>query len=149
VIREFRAIMLACVLAFVLIPQGGCAWFKTAVPVLTDVAAVLEDSAQVLQMVDFVVRGFFEKAPEASRERYERLMAAAHASLGVAAKSLRGVEDLSQEQYDAAFVKFREAYAELMAFLRASGALSDGMRAGSGSGAPRFPAPSALTYQVP
>jgi len=150
--RLAQAIVIALCLIVVPVSTTGCV--RGAIPVLSNVAAVLDDAANILRAIDLTVRSFFFQGDPDARTKYEKLMAGAYAGLGVATKAIAGLEDLDQAKYDEAFEEFKKAYAELAAYLKESGALrSSKLRLGaSGQSVAgdeiELPEPMALSYRV-
>lgn len=127
----------------------GCAALSKAVPVLTQIDSILHDAQQTLVVIDIAVNEWARKTtpPEAVLEKYAAISSKAHKALSIASKSLQGVEDLDQDQYDSAFEEFKAAYVELVAFLEETGAMSGGKMSVNGQ-TEKVPEPMAVGYQV-
>lgn len=127
----------------------GCAAAIQAIPVIQ---SVVTDAARVLTIIDIAVREFFRThdTPGDIKARYAELMSRTHVALNASQKLLRGVQDIDQKQYDAAFVEFREAYKELVGLLRDEGLMRGNKLAGRDGADPvEVPEPEAMTLQVP
>lgn len=126
----------------------GC---KTIMPVIPKVVSVLNDATTVLNIIDGAAQEFFRQYPDIppeKRAKYVELHARALSAVNAANSTLRGVQDIDQGQYDAAFLEFRRVYAELKKFIEAEGIMQAGqLRASDGTPQP-LPDPVALTFKV-
>lgn len=126
----------------------GCAAALEAIPVI---ASVVTDAAQVLSVIDLAVQEFFRTHPDTPasvRARYTDAMTKAHRALNASQKALRGVQDIDQKQYDAAFVEFREAYKDLVAVLTDEGLMNGSKLSAGIDSTVEIPEPEALTLRV-
>lgn len=144
-----RAI-LAVALLFVAVPAAtGCAAIMSAIP---KIVSVITDAQSVLAIIDGAANEFFRTHPDIppeTRAKYVELHAKTLKALNAANHTLRGVQDLDQDQADAAFAEFRAAYVELRSFLESSGLMSGGkMQAGPGASPVEIPEPDALTFKL-
>lgn len=142
-----RPYLLAFLLLF-FVP--ACSLWAAAAPALPIIAAVLADASQTLEIIDATVREWQRRTnpPAELMARYDRARRGAYAALSSATRTVRGVEDLDQEQYDAAFYEFRKAYAELERFMAESGAANGGALKASGGPPEPLPKPLALTTKI-
>jgi len=136
----------------VLLTATSCNQIKTVMPVINDIAAVVDDAQNVLSAIDTVVRTFFSTnavSPEI-QEKYAKVMTKTQLALSGALKALQGAEQLSQEDYDRAFENFKHAYSELSAFLLSIGIKQAPgmMKSSPGSSPVAIDDPIALTYRV-
>jgi len=141
--------LIACVWFMLALPGAAC--LAQAVPVLSEIASVLINANTELDRVDVVVQDFFRltNADDATRARYAKVKTNVLRGINVAGGALRGTQDLSQEQYDAAFKEYVAAWQELEAFLTDTGALNaSGLRAGPESEPLPMPKPHALSFKV-
>lgn len=149
-IREFvtAARYLVAAIVLLLVPVS-CA---SILPALPKIVSVLSDASAVLQIVDTAAQEFFRTHPDIppeTRARYVDLYSKTVSSLNGANHALRGVQDVDQEQYDAAFKEFRAAYADLSVFLKDEGIMTgSGLKASPEGGEIDLPEPLALTYRV-
>lgn len=135
----------------VVVSTGGCA---ALVPVLSKVVAAVTEAGQILDMIDASVRSWFARKPDPELEKdYARAMGAARLALSAALKTTTGVERLSQEDVDAAFADFRQAYGDVVALLTAAGVAKPAgteafVMASADGEALTLPTPMALSLRV-
>jgi hypothetical protein len=103
-----------------------------------------------MQIIDAAVEEWFAMHPDVKPEvkkKYRQVYAKCQDALNAANHALAGTEELTQEQYDAAFQSFKEAYLELRDLLHREGiAVND--KLGTGQSAMDLPEPMALSYRV-
>ena len=126
---------------------SGC--WQAAVPIASAIVSVVTDSFAVLNIVERGINTWFRHKPDPEAEAVATdLLNKAAGALRVASAATRGAESLTQEEYDAAFLEFREAYAELHSFLKSEGILK-GNKLGFGPGyEEEIPQPAALDFKV-
>lgn len=108
----------------------GCAALPGLLPIIGGVIETIADAVIVLDRIDNAVQLYYAANPNAKQqEAYARAMGVARNTLSVALKASQGAEHATREEVDAAFVKFREAYKDLLTVLASFGfglALADG-----------------------
>ena len=145
-----HAIRLAIALAvLVSVPAAstGCA---AIMPVIPKIVSVLADAASTLAIIDTAVQEWFRLHPDVqpeTRAKYVAIYTRTMRAMNAAQTSLRGVEKLDQEQYDAAFEDFKRAYIELRDFLSTEGMMQNGRMSAGGEDV-EIPEPEALRFQV-
>lgn len=128
----------------------GCGIVAAAVPVIAQIVSVIADANAVLDTIDVVAQDVFRRtnASEEVRAKYQDVLLKAYTALNAAAKAVSGANELTQEEYDAAFAQFKLAYAELKSLIQSFGIVTpDGLLASSPS-AVVLQDPLALTYKV-
>lgn len=148
-VSRFVVTLLVILVSFCsVVTATGCA---AVIPMIPKIASVITDAIAILQIIDGAVQEFFRTHPDAPpelRARYTALHAKSLAALNAANHSLEGVEDLDQNQVDAAFAEFRAAYLELRDFLASEGLMVGGVvKAGDGTEI-QIPEPEALTVRI-
>lgn len=124
----------------------GCAAVAAALPVLT---AVVTDAFAVLSVIDGAARHWFTLHPNKEVERhYLEVYTKTIKALNAANHALAGAKNLDQDQYDAAFAEFRDAYAELMELLERHGISEQQKLKLSDGSTVHLPEPLALTHRV-
>ncbi len=132
---------------------GFCGLASACTPaaagILSQVATVLSDAGNILNLVDVAWRSAARAKPpsEADQKRFDQLLADSYRALSIANSSVRGAKDLDQKQYDAAFADFKRSYSELNAFLLDKGVVSKQGLVGLGN-AESLPEPAALDFKV-
>ena len=114
---------------------SGCAAFGAVIGALPTITQLVQDAMLVLDQIDSTARPFFEREENADLLReYDRRMFQAKKTLQVALRASEGGQKLNDEEIDAAFAEFREAYKDLLGLLRDSGLMSaeGGMKTSSG-----------------
>lgn len=142
-----RKLLITLLAASAALPITGC--FATIIPVIAKVATVVNDATAVLSIIQRAVDGWFLHKPNQELEqRANDLITNTWTALRVANATTSGAESLSQEDYDAAFKDFQEAYSELHSFLKENGILK-GTKLGMGNGSSEeIPPPLALSLRV-
>lgn len=138
------ALCLACSLAVF----PGC---KELIPLIPKIVAVLADATSTLQIIDTAVEEWFDQHPDVDpkvRAEYRLLYAKCHEALNGANHALQGAEDLTQNDYDAAFAEFKAAYIQLRDLLYREGIASTDGKLGAAGATVDVPEPMALTYRV-
>ena len=129
-------------------PLGGCA---AVMPVIPQIVSVVTDAMVVLGIVDSSVQEYFRTHPDldpAVRAQYVDVYQKALRALDAAQAALRGVEQLDQKQYDAAFAQFKAAYQELLDLLEQKGMLRQQYLSAAPGQSVYLPMPEALSYRV-
>lgn len=140
-----RKLMLVAALAVTL---PGCAAWQKVQPVLNDVQATITDASAIIDAVQSVVDVFFALKPNAELEvKVKKAIGDVSLGLSVAARALRGVENASQEQLDAAWRDFRGSYAELLVILRDVGIVSSDGKMATRRGSVVLPEPLAVGHR--
>ncbi len=147
--RCSRALLLALPLCL-LVPATttGCA---AAIPVLTKIAAVITNAKIVLDIIDGGAREWFRTHPDTPDKviaEYEKIHQKALLALDAAAQAVAGSTDLSQDEYDAAFAEFKQAYIDLVNLLHKQGIAQDGTMGAADGSTIELPTPMALAYRV-
>lgn len=126
---------------------SGC--FAALVPMVAKIATVVSDATAVLSIIEQATSTWFKHRPNAELEQESsRLIVNAYTALRVANSTTSGADSLSQEEYDAAFKDFQEAYTELHSFLKDNGILK-GTKLGLGNGkTEEIPPPLAMSLKV-
>lgn len=115
---------LAAVLIFASLSCTSCATGGTAAA-LSKISSTATEASLVLDLVDGFSGSYFVQHPNPGLEaKVDASVAAARAALRAALAAARGSEALSQQQVDAAFGQFREAYAQLLAIAGPIGVLT-------------------------
>lgn len=137
-----RSWLFACVLA---ITVPGCAAWQKVEPVLNDVQTAVTDAAAILDAIRSVVNVFFLAKPMPEvQAKIEKVLGDTELGLSAAARALKGVQDASQEQLDAAWKDFRASYAELLTLLRDVGIVSTDGKMATRRGMVSLPEPLAM-----
>lgn len=145
--KLIRLVLLALVLLIPLPAVTGC---KTLVPLIPKIVSVLADASATMQIIDSAVEEWFAAHPDVDpkvRAEYRRLYAKCQQGLRGANLTLQGADELSQDEYDAAFLNFKDAYLELRTLLMREG-IAVGNKLGTGDATVDIPEPLALTYRV-
>jgi hypothetical protein len=126
----------------------GCAAWQKVQPVLSDVEAKITDASALIDAIQSVVTVFFlaRPAPEV-QAKVEKAIGDVSLGLSAASRALRGVENASQEQLDAAWKDFRGSYAELLVILRDIGIVSADGKMATRRGTVALPDPLAMGHQ--
>ena len=114
---------------------SGCAAFAAVAGALPTVIQLVQDAVLVIDQIDSAARPFFEKEENAEfLKEYDEKMFVAKKSLQIALRASEGGKKLSDEEIDAAFADFRDAYKDLLGLLRDHGLMSEAgaMKASSG-----------------
>lgn len=137
-------LVLSC--SCVAVPTVGCAALLSSLPAIS---AVVTDAMSVLEVIDAGARDWFRSHPDLGQVQQAYLDAYAKAvnALNAANHVLAGATHITQEQFDAAFAEFRQAFAELRNVLELNGILQ-GNTLMVGQTPVAIPEPAALTYQV-
>jgi hypothetical protein len=148
--RKFAWSLICALPLCILVPSTmtGCA---AAIPVLTKIAAVVMNAKIVLDIIDGGVREWFRTHPDTPDKvvkKYEALHKKALLALDAAAQIVAGSTDLSQDEYDAAFAEFKQAYIDLVNLLHKQGIARDGTMAAADGSTLELPEPLALTHRV-
>jgi len=85
-------------------------------PLVAELLDAVGQAEKWLAMVDQQAQPYLMEHPELAAD-YDRVMGRAVMALDAARRMGEGAEQLSEEDYDAAFAEFRLAYAELVALL--------------------------------
>jgi hypothetical protein len=119
--------------------------------VLTKIAAVITNARIVLDIIDGGVQEWFRThpdVPEKAKQEYEKLHKKALLALDAAAQAVAGSTDLSQDEYDAAFAEFRQAYIDLVNLLHREGIARDNTMGAADGSTLVIPEPMALSHRV-
>jgi uncharacterized protein YbjT (DUF2867 family) len=120
----------------------GCAALRTVVPVLTQVAGDLADAQAILDAIEAAERIFFLGNPDVDHQQaVEAALANCRMGLDAAVRSLRGVDEVSNEKLDDAYRDFRSAWDDLQRVLRATNILGSDHRMKTSRGPVGFPTP--------
>ncbi len=110
--------------ALVLLLSVGC---SSLLPAVIDVMRGVSDATQILGAIEAAERVWFASHPAADvQAKIDQAIAATHLALATAMRATQGVKDLTDDQWDAAFLDFRQAYAGLQVLLKEAGILHDG-----------------------
>ena len=123
---------------------AGCA---AALPIIATVLRYVDDAALILQTIDDHADLFFTQHPnEELQRRYTDVMTRARSALHLALRAERGANQLSDDEIDAAFAEFRDAYKEL---LRVTAPMGVRQATDPGDGRMAAPAPGILVVPQP
>lgn len=144
--KWLQRVVLGLALAVVVPAAAGCAALLSALPV---VSTVVTDAMSVLEVIDVNVQEWFRQHPDqdAVRRAYLDAYARAVNALNAASHALAGVKNVTQQEFDAAFADFRQAFYELRNVLVAN-RLMVGDQLMVGQTTIVVPEPEALTYRV-
>ena len=128
----------------------GCGLLHAAVPVISEIVAIVSDAQEILAIIDAAAQLFFAQHPELveARARYTSIMSKAHVSLDAAIRTMRGATELEQNKVDEAFANFRVAYGDLLALVESLGLTHGGKFAAGPRAGEAIPQPIAITYRV-
>jgi hypothetical protein len=133
------------IIAALAVTLPGCASFQKVIPVLNDVQAAVSDASAILDAVRSVVTVFFLARPAPDAQiKVERVLGDVDLALSATVRALRGVDNASKEQLDAAWKDFRGAYSELVVVLRDLGIVSAEGKMATRRGAVTLPEPLAM-----
>lgn len=114
---------LLSVLLISLSMSTGCAAVIGALPTIIQ---IVQDAMLILDDIDDAARPFFERAEnQALLDEYNEKMLAAKKTLRIALRATEGGKRLSDEEIDAAFADFRDAYKDLLSLLRDNKLMKD------------------------
>lgn len=109
-----RIAALALLSVFLALPTG-CGAIVAALPA---VIAAVTDAVLILDQIEDFVRRYFAANPSPEREKAVfAALGRCRSALVVAQRSAKGVQELDQQQMDAAFADFKVAYQQLTALL--------------------------------
>lgn len=146
--RTVSSLLTAICISLTVPVMTGCA---AAIPVLTQIAAVVTDAFVVLQIIDRAATEWFQLHPHVPpevRAEFERVYQKALLALNAAQRAIAGSTELSQREYEAAFADFKQAYYELLQLLQREGIARADRTVLVGTSQTVLPEPLALTYQV-
>ena len=126
----------------------GCA---AVLPVIPKIVAVITDAIAIMQIIDNAVQTYFATHPDVPakvKQAYALAYRKAMDGLNAANHALTGVEDLDQQQYDAAFEEFKQAYLDLLDLLAKQGLMQGNQLRVSPTETVELPEPAALTFRV-
>lgn len=127
-------------LAALSVPAASCASLSSALPL---VVAGIQDAALILDAIQTFANDVFRKLPDEIKQRdLNAAVARARTALDLALRLATAADDLDQRKIDAAFLAFRDAYADVLRL-----GFDLGIRPGD-VGAPRA-APGILTVPQP
>lgn len=129
---------------------------SAVLPFLPKIVAVVTDAISTLQVIDSAVARWMDARPNLDpkvRARYRASYERCVTALNAANRALAGVEKLDQQDIDAAFAEFREAYIALRDLLAIEGiARADAggrlMVSSDGADAIELPVPEAMTFRL-
>jgi hypothetical protein len=146
--KHLHQLLIALCLIIAPIGMTSCA---ALLPALPAISTVVTDALVILNVIDAAVGDFFRQNPatpakvqRAYREAFTRAM---HA-LNAAQHAIEGEKKLDQQDYDAAFNAFKQAFIELKALLEQEGLMQNGMLRAGQDESVLIPEPQALTYRV-
>jgi len=139
-----RKYIVAIILSMSLL--AGCGFLASAVPWIAKITAVVVDASNVLSTINDVANKYFviNDTPARTRDEFNTVMVKARLMLQAANSSLRGADNLTQQQFDDAFARFNDAYKELVALCATTGVTQ---RKGA-YGVAKLPEPMSLSYKV-
>lgn len=105
---------------------------------------LIQDAAEVLDIIDAQVRRFFDALTEQQQSDYTEAMVATRLALKTAIHATRGAVELTEAERDAAFDDFRVAFRALEQLLVRMGVLKKGLL-----GAPTGPAVAPIEMPTP
>lgn len=126
----------------------GC---PAAAALFPTIAAVVSDATAVLSIIERAVDSWFTHKPNPELQaKINTALSETWAALRVATAATEGAESLTQEEYDAAFKDFQDAYTELHDMLKRVGILRGTQLLGSPEAVEgvEIPEPMALSYKV-
>jgi hypothetical protein len=129
-------------------PLSGCA---AVMPVIPQIVSVVTDAMVIMGLIDSSVQEYFRTHPQIApevRSQYVEVYQKALRALNASQAALRGVEDLDQKKYDAAFLEFKTAYQELLDLLEKEGILRQQYLSAGPGDQIYLPTPEALSFQV-
>jgi len=139
------------VFATMVLVLPGCGLLHSAIPVLNDVIAVVEDGEQILAIIEAAATLFFAQHPDMKdvQASFVKIDSRAHAALDAATRLARAGEEADKGQLDAAMADFTLAYKDLMTLAGQMGirAPGGGLMAGSGPAVP-VPEPLAASWKA-
>jgi hypothetical protein len=139
--------LLLCGLLALFAPLTGCG----AVALFPAIAAVVADATAVLSIIERAVDSWFAHKPNPElHAKLNTALSETWSALRVATAATQGAENLTQEEYDAAFADFQTAYQTLHDMLKRNGILKGSRLSMSPEGleGAEIPDPVALSYQV-
>lgn len=100
----------------------GCEALGGLLPIIGGVISTVHEAAEVLDKIDMVTKVWFAGSPDPENEKkLAAVMGVARSLLNATLKTAEGAEHASKDEVDAAFDKFKEAYAEVLTVLTAIG----------------------------
>lgn len=141
--KNYLKIVLCVALAF---PLSGCG----VVAAFPAIAAVVSDAVAVLNIIQQAVNTWFVHKPDQELQlEINNALTETWGALRVATAATKGAENLSQEEYDAAFADFQSAYTDLHELLKRQGILKGNkLSMGPEQHGEEIPPPLAMNHLV-
>lgn len=142
------AALIALFTSTTVVGTTGCA---AIMPVIPKIVSVVTDALVIMGIIDGAVQEYFRTHPNTPPEvikKYRTVYNKAMNALNSAQHALEGVEDLDQDQYDAAFNEFKLAFIELKELLSKEGLMQGNALNASPGTTVVIPEPEALTLEV-
>lgn len=128
---------------------SGCG-LASLLPQVKSTIDLIQDAAEVLDIIDAQVRRFFGALTEEQQSDYTAAMVATRLALKAAIHTTRGAVQLSEAERDAAFDDFRVAFRALEQLLIRMGVLKRGLLgAPEVSSLPAIEMPTPLVLRKP